>query len=376
VALLFMDGFDHYATSDLAEKWTTNAFCALGSGNGRRGTNGMRQSSYNSWLGLTLPSQPTWIVGCALRITAYPTTGPAGLLEWVEATAIQGRLHIETTGTVSYTRGLTPVGSPSTATIALNTYTYVECLLTVHNTAGVVIVRLNGVEVLTLTGIDTQATATALVDTIRLGNHGANPNFQFGTQDVDDVYVCDGTGAAPHHTFLGDCRIDTLYPSADGAYSAWTPSTGTAHFSLVDEAVPNDDTDFLYTTTASVREAQALGNLPPLTTPRVYGVQQALAARKNSASIGQLVGLLTSGGTTQGGATVHTLTTSYRYCRQVWTTDPATGAAWTVDAVNALEAGVESVPGLATTLALTQHVVEVLSTLAPAVPQPHMQVVA
>ena len=48
-----------------------------------------------------------------------------------------------------------------------------------------------------------------------------------GTLDIDDLYICDGTGSAPHNTFLGDCRVDTLLPTADGTAQQWTPSTGT-----------------------------------------------------------------------------------------------------------------------------------------------------
>lgn len=340
--LRFLDSFDHYASGDLEEKWTQNSFCALGSGNGRRSTNGMRQSSYNSWLGLDLDNQATWIVGCALRITAYPTGGAAGLLEWQDATNMQGRIRIGTDGTWSYQRGSTPVGSASTATIALNTYTYVEMRITFHDTAGVVQVRLNGTLVLDLSGIDTQQTANASANRIRLGNHGTGGTFTFGTEDIDDVYVCDGTGTV-NNTFLGDCRVDVLRPTADGANSAWTPSTGTSHFALVDETTPNDDSDYLSTSTAGVRDTQALGDLPSMTDMVVAGVQQCVSARKDDAGTRQMKGVLKSGGTTQAGSVTHTLTTSYRYYRQITETDPATSAPWTEAGVNALESGVENI---------------------------------
>lgn len=340
--LRFLESFDHYLPADLAEKWTTNSFCALGAGNGRRGTNGMRQSSYNSWLGLDLDAQPTWIVGCAVRITAYPTTGPAGLLEWQDASSLQGRILIGTDGTWSYMRGLTPVGSPSTASIALNTYTYVEMRITFSNTAGIVQVRLDGALVLDLQGLDTQATANATGDRIRLGNHGGNINYSFGTQDIDDVYVCDATGTV-NNDFLGDCRVDVLRPTADGAHSAWAPSTGTTHYTLVDETTPNDDTDYLSTSTAGARDTQVLGDLPSVTAMVIAGVQQCVSARKDDAGTRQIKGLLKSGGTTQAGSVTHALTTSYKYYRQVTETDPATSAAWTEAAVNALEAGAENV---------------------------------
>lgn len=342
MSLRFIDSFDHYATGDLGEKWTQNSFCALGSGNGRRSTNGMRQSSYNSWLKLTLDQQPTWILGCAMRITAYPTTTPAGLLEWRDETALQGSIVIHPTGIWSYRRGATDVGSPSSATMALNTYTYIEIRISFHATAGVVQVRLNGTLILDLSGIATQFTSHASADELRLGNHGDSMARSFGTQDIDDVYLCDGTGSV-NNAFLGDCRVDVITPTGDGSHSAWTPSSGTTHSTLVDETTPNDDTDYLSTSTAGARESHALGNVPSLTGLVVAGVQQCLSARKDDAGTRQVKGLLKSGATTQAGSVTHTLTTSYRYYCQITETDPATGSPWTESAVNALEAGMENV---------------------------------
>ena len=47
-------------------------------------------------------------------------------------------------------------------------------------------------------------------------------------------------------------------PSADGAYVGWTPSTGTSHFTLVDESVCNGITDYVSTTVAGSRDSYSV----------------------------------------------------------------------------------------------------------------------
>ena len=50
----------------------------------------------------------------------------------------------------------------------------------------------------------------------------------------------------------------TLLPTADGAYTAWTPSTGTSHFSLVNEASCNGATNYVSTTVVGNKDAYSV----------------------------------------------------------------------------------------------------------------------
>jgi hypothetical protein len=343
-ALRFIDSFDHYVTADMTEKWTANDFCAINATNGRRGTGCMRHSSFGSFLTLTLDNQAIWVVGVALRITALPASGVA-IIQWRDSTTVQADLRIEPTGLLTMYRGGiggTLLGT-STAVVTVGIYNYFEFSVRVHQTLGEAHARLNGTTVLSLTNINTQQSANAYAQNVRLGNIVVNQNSAMGTQDYDDVYICDGTGSTPTNTFLGDCRVDVLLPSADGSNSAWTPSTGTTHSTLVDETVPNDDTDYLSTSTSAARDAHALTDLPALPTPTIFGIQHCLNARKDDAGTRQVRSLLKSGVTTQAGSKLQTLAIAYAYYTEIWPTDPATGTAWTVAGVNALEAGVELV---------------------------------
>ncbi|QQR68374.1 MAG: hypothetical protein IPI58_05830 [Alphaproteobacteria bacterium] len=71
----------------------------------------------------------------------------------------------------------------------------------------------------------------------------------------------------------------------------------------------------------------------------VFGLQLSLCARKDDAGSRMMRGLLRSGGADDEGAALLAPGTDYRFHRQIWETNPATGTAWTQGQINALEAG-------------------------------------
>jgi len=80
------------------------------------------------------------------------------------------------------------------------TWAYVEVQARLHDTAGSVIIRINGVERLNLTGLDTRNGGTKTVfDTVHLGW------LQFAGHVYDDMYVATGAD----ETFRGDMAITT-----------------------------------------------------------------------------------------------------------------------------------------------------------------------
>lgn len=337
MALRMMDGFDSYATADLLKKWTTFAgVMTVNAGTGRRGTASARcVNDSDCYLSLTLDAQPTWILGMAWHLTELPSGAIAACAVYDGAT-LQADLRLNPDGTVSVTRNGTVLGAPSVATIPLSTYVYLEWRVTIHNSTGSTEVRLNGTSILALTAQDTQNTANATANMLRLGSIGTADHI--GTQNLDDVYICDGTGAAPHNTFLGDCRVDTLLPTADGTAQQWTPSTPGTHYTLVDEAAPNT-TDYVSSSTVGQRDTYGMQDLTAAT-GTIYGVQLSLAALKSDAGARSIKPLVLSGAS-EALATATALSTSQTYTRHVQVTDPATAAAWTEAGVNAAQAGAE-----------------------------------
>lgn len=76
--------------------------------------------------------------------------------------------------------------------LVANTFYYIEVQTKMHDTAGTIIIRVNGTEVLNLTGQDTKAAGTKTVwDTVRLGP----PTVFNGSDLFDDLYITTGAGA-------------------------------------------------------------------------------------------------------------------------------------------------------------------------------------
>src|SRR5262249_24734844 len=75
MALLFFDGFDHYATADLGSKHSGVSGCPVGSSAGRFGTNGLSIGSNNERVLRALNvNAATLIVGAAV-VVSFPGSG-------------------------------------------------------------------------------------------------------------------------------------------------------------------------------------------------------------------------------------------------------------------------------------------------------------
>src|SRR5579864_7466676 len=131
--------------------------------------------------------------------------------------AVQVLFAVNASGTISAYRASTSnlLGTTSSA-ISVNTWNYLEFKVKCDPTTGTVDVHFNNGNVLSLTGQNTQGQSTATLGFIRMAGVAAVTTY------YQDLYVCDTTGGAPANTFLGDCRVWTSNPTANGNYTAWT----------------------------------------------------------------------------------------------------------------------------------------------------------
>ena len=372
MALLFMDSFDHYATADLTEKWSATSTGASDTSVcgafGRRSTNGWRMSSTG---GITrrlykslAPADNTIIVGMAVHPvtpfgsltnqtdpnndTAFPASQAACLMMVRHLNVDQCWVRVNQTGTMTVFRGATPVQTTS-ASLAAATSTYVEILLTIDNTAGVIKIRFNGADVASFTSQNIRATTDAW-DQLRLGGFGGG--FSAFEWRFDDLYVLDGSGPAPWNTFLGDVRVDYHTPNAVGSNNMSTPGTGTDRYALVDELIPNDDTGLDYVTLAAGGDKDTY-NMEPLkaTGLAILGMQVIIATKKADTGVATMCPVFRQAGVdydnvTPGfGPTIvpTVLSGSYLYRQQIYQTNPATGLQFSEAEFNALELGVKRV---------------------------------
>ena len=203
-----IEGFEHSTVEAdyLGGKWSSGNVTTISPTYGRYG-NGLRMSTTTS-LQRTFDNQATWIVGAAYRAEALGAASAVPIFTVLDGVTIQALLVLNPNGTLSVCRttAATVLGT-STYALAPNVWYSVEWRVTVGNAAATV-VRVNEVEVVNLPSVDTQNTANAYANVVRLGQ-----NVTGHLAAVDDVYILDTTGGV-NDAFLGDVRVEQGWPPA------------------------------------------------------------------------------------------------------------------------------------------------------------------
>lgn len=351
MALLFIDGWDYYNTADLPKKWDSlikdfdNNTPDLSAETGRYTGQAVHLGPHGiSGLTKNFATQTDFYVGFALnfsnavnygRILGFP--GPSGQSQ-VDLTLNAGTLTI----------GNQFFFVSSVTAITIDVWNYIEVKVTGLTgsptcAAGSIKVRINGVEVISVpanqrTSGDITAGSLAMSRIILGGGTGttdANDVY------VDDLYVCNGSGSA-NNTFLGDCRIELLKPTADGANKQFTPDTGTDNFARIDEAFEDGDTSYVSSNTVTDTDTYTFGDLST-DFATIKAIQVNIVARKDDIGSRLIASAIKSGSTTydHGIENPFGLGDSYSQQSDVWDTDPNGNIPWTSTTVNAMEVGVK-----------------------------------
>ena len=250
MALVFMDGFDMYGNTDGVavspvgvmhtryQQQQERAYTFTG----RHG--GFAIVSYwNSaaWIQTpALTTDDTLIVGFSAYI---PNPHGDGELLQLRSTynfagETVGGLSLELNADRSLTvkRGTTTLSSSAAGVVPLGDWCYLEFKVVCDNTTGSYEVDIDGVNVLSATGVDTQYSTDAFYSVVRFSGDLASVAPAQGIR-IDDLWVCDSTGGA-NNDFLGPgILIATIKPNGDGDSTDWTPDAGGTNYTQVDEAV-------------------------------------------------------------------------------------------------------------------------------------------
>lgn len=336
MAMRFMDSFDHY-TSNAAfgKKWTEFNGAPGPSGTGARfGPGGMAHTGNTFWR-KSLDAQATWIVGIAFRFAGTIPAGNDPIIQIYDDTTLQMKLEMTTARLLRAVRGDGTVLGTGTTALVGNVFYYLEFKVTINNSTGVAVVRINEATELNLTSQDTQNSANATANKIGIQGDGSSSD----TLHTDDLYICDGTGGS-NNDFLGDTRIEALFPNGNGNSSVLVGSDGNSvdNYLLVDETNPNDDTDYVESSTPGDKDTYTYTNLTP-TTGTVYAVQPLMYARKTDAGARSIVSVARHSGTETDGA-VKTLSSVYEYHHDIRETKPG-GGTWSISDVNGAEFGMK-----------------------------------
>jgi hypothetical protein len=350
MALLWCDGYDHYGTTNA--KLLDGVYAEIGGSvsistiNPRTGTYSLRisggGSTAQSWVRRVLGGAKTTVgMGAAFYFTALPTGNNSQRIFGYSDTTntYQIQIVIQSTGTIEVWRGSagsgTSLGVTSVPVIVASAYQHIEAVIFFSQTVGTVEVRVNGATVLSVSGVDTCATALTECSQVYIGGAASGTGIQVDqTQYIDDVYCYDNTSSY-NNTFIGDRRVLTLFPDANTATADWTAVGAASGYLCINEASPNDDTNYISAATVGLVSQFGLQNLPGGISV-VNAVVMVERARKTEAGSANTQVSIVSGASTSNGAD-KPLTEVYTYRQDVFQTDPATAAPFVPAAVDALQ---------------------------------------
>lgn len=350
MALLWCDGFDHYGViGNLTEgAWAaTGAGVTLVTANPRTGTSHLRYTgSALSNTRRVLGGAKTGVgIGGAFYYSNLPGGDNAHAIYQFRDTAngIQISVVLQSTGIIEILRGGlagTSIGATASPAVVAEAYQHIEAFVFFSQTVGTVEVRVNGVTVISLAGVDTVATANVECSQVTISGKDTTGTLGI-TVDTDDVFCYDDTGSF-NNTFIGDRRVLTLFPDANTAQADWTAVGAASGYEAIDEASPDGDTSYITAgppgSPGPISEF-GIQNLPAGVSA-VSAVVVVEFARKTEAGPANTQWSVISGASEAAGAD-KPMTEIYTYRQDVFESDPATAAPFTSGAVDALLIKVE-----------------------------------
>ena len=341
--LIFCDSFDHYTT--ITNKWdavSNVAGVSIHSDAGRNGTNGLKfelgyQIGYSVQKNLPLAS--TYIVGTAVYIPGNVPNADTPFLSFREGSINHVVIHITADGHLKVYRNTTLL-STSVNALSFDTSYYIEVKATINDSTGAVIVRVNGVDWVNISAVDTQNGGSGVIGNILIGNFYSSLGAVGVSVYLDDLYICDTAGSY-NNNFLGDIRVETLLPDGGGSNTDWTPSAG-SNYDCVNESAPNSDTDYVYTSNVNDTDSYTYSDLTSATGSVKAAVVWAFS-KKDDGGTRLIRAVAKSGATTGDNGSDLAPGTSYSYLQGLFEINPDTSSEWTISEINGAEFGVKVV---------------------------------
>ena len=348
MSLLWIDGFDHYGDVDrfgarLRDGVYAETNLGVGGGvvtdNPRTGTHSLRIQMGQNDAGVRRVilhgAQTTVGAGFAFSISSLPTDNRSlGLFQWRDdANLIIGSVWVTSAGQISLVDGgrSGPELARSSPVVYADAYQHFEAVMT---PAGFE-VRLNGVTVIN------HAIAGGECAQVKVGSDSYPLVGAVGIlMDVDDFSCWDGGGAL-NNDFIGDVKVYTRMPDADGPVQEWAPASGSDGFAMIDNVPPLDATEYLEAEVVTGGSRSEFGVADfPAEVVSVRGVMLATRAWKTDAGDATL-GVGVTSGPSEVVETPHNLSQAPVWYSDVFEVDPDTGVPWTLAGINGLGSIIE-----------------------------------
>lgn len=220
-----------------------------------------------------------------------------------------------------------------TPELNLGQWYYISFDMLINNSAGSITLYLDGVQVDSVSGVDTLDTSgnTNVIRFVARGTTSGGLDF-----DIDDLYFGDNSGT-DLTAQVGDVSIEQLVPDGAGSSSQFTPSAG-SNYQNVDELTPDGDTTYNSSNTVGHKDLFTCSNLS--TTPgTVYAVQLDIKANKQDVGTRTYKPVIKSNATEGDGSEQGLTDGSYKTKSFIYENDPDGGGSWSGSSVDAMEIG-------------------------------------
>ena len=273
----------------------------------------------------------TIIVGFAFKCKNYNDDEDLLLIQ--DGATTQIRISTRNTGDLRVERGTTTLDTTVALGLAVNIWYYIELKIKIDDSIGTYELRVNSVNVLSDTGVNTQETANAYLN--RICFYG-DPIIGTTSFFFDDVYILDTTGTK-NNDFLGTMKVVMISPTADTAEVDFTPSE-VDNYDGVDDGVTVDDATYNESTTSAHQDIFEYADTTDIRL--IAGLMVCTEAKETDANDFTLKTLVRSN------STIHTdvaqaLTSSYTIITRLLEDDPVTETIWSAGAIDAAEFGYE-----------------------------------
>lgn len=300
---------------------------------GQYGLRGFSSNTISAVIGHSALSEI--YIGLNHRGTTY--NHASGIFNWRKAGTVLASVRMTATRQISAWVGGSKVAT-GTKVWQDNQVYNIQARYKIHDTTGSLQVRVDGNLDIDYDNQDTKPGSETDFDEFLIGNAGTatgGSNF-----DVDDIFLNDTTGGI-NNSWPGIRYIYPALPTGDSASNnAWSKSTGSAGWSLVDER-PHNTTDYVFSSTNGQQQGftHAVSGVPAASV--VKAVRFDYVAYKISS--GQIKVGCRSGSTESLSAALD-LGISPEMQRAYFEQDPATTADWaSIAAADAAESLVEAV---------------------------------
>lgn len=339
MALHFTTGFDYYDQTQVQRVWP---YYQNGTSitPGRFGGRGYGWNNQPGYLMTPIPPASTVVMGLAFFLSYGDPTNP--IIVFGDGTTSQSSpitqvdIRVTTDAGFQVTRNGTTIATSLPNLFTFGFWNYMEIKVFCNDTSGFVQIRLNGQTYLNTTGIDTKNTGNNYINSIRIQPFASTGAFNF---KIDDLYILDDTGTF-NTDFLGECRVQTQYPTANGTTNNFVATGAANNWQAVDEAVADDDVTYVRSAVVGNIDDYVMGTLA--LTGAIYAIQVNVTQRKDDVGSRSIAPLIVSGGTNYLGS-AFPCQSDYVVAQKIWEKDPNTAAQWTNTLLNGIYAGLKIV---------------------------------